>query len=565
MGSFLLCRNVVVWNETYDVLMEYKMKKKFISCAILGISFLIAVYLIFFFQANKKFSKLCVSEGKYETLMEQRTETQEELLLGLSFNDYKAVYDSLERCFYYSMIKDDPEAYDPMVGYTGRDGSVKLAVKNINISDEMIADNVTIQLLAYDKGHYREYYIKCTTLPIVSIHFYEEPMDTDVDITFELFDNRAEVQKRELISEGKMRIRGVTTASYEKKGYKVTLVENLKDENPEENQQSVLGMRSDGDWILYAGYNDQEKIRNVFSANLWYETCADNNMFGVKNGMEYRYVEAFFNDHYMGLYGIGFPIDELQLELEQHLKNDNVSEFMLKKMRWSENIENDPEYEAMLNSYEFQWSEDEVFTEENRKKAIEYHHILDTATEDDIDTLYDMADIGNAIDVYLFYNLIQGVDNAHEGDTKNLYLTYRAYGEEGRFLITPWDFDLSWGNEYNWAASYATGQYSYGLETNLIMDKNPVHRLLENDDEQIKELILKRYGELRRSGWSEEAVMQMLDEYEKEIFDSGAFEREAMRWPHAHYIGKEEKLSQFKQYVKERLLVMDEYVADITR
>lgn len=539
------------------------MKKNFVSCIILGMTAFTAVYLIFFFQANKKFSKLCVSEEKYQTLIEQRMETQEDLLLGLTFNDYKAMYDSLEQCFYYSVVQSDLEAYDPMIGYTPRDGKVKLAVKDIKISDEMIGDNTNIELIAYDDTCYREYSIKCTTLPIVSIHFYEEPMDMDVDITFELFDNRAEAQKRELVSEGQMRIRGVTTASYEKKGYKITLVENLKDENPEENQQSVLGMRSDGDWMLYAGYNDQEKIRNVFSANLWYETCADNNIFGVKNGMEYRYAETFFNDRYMGLYAIGYPIDELQLELLDPVKNDAVSEFMLKKMRWAENIETDENYESMLESYEFQWSEDEIFTEENIQTAIAYHRLLDEAGKQDVGLLYEQADIGNAIDVYLFYNLIQGVDNAHEGDTKNLYLTYKLYDKQGRFLITPWDFDLSWGNEYNWAASYATGQYSYGSDTNLIMDRNPVYVLLENEDTLIKKLIKERYEELRKSGWSEESMMDMLDHYEKEIFDSGAYERESIRWPHAHYIEKEEKLSRFKSYVKERLKAMDEYVAGI--
>ncbi len=541
------------------------MDKKIISCMMLVISGFLIIYLTFFFQTTRTFSKLCVSEEVYGSLISQRIETAEELIQDMTFNDYQAVYDSLEGCFYYSLIENDLDAYDPQIGYTARDGRVKLAVKEIKISDGMIADNATIELLAYDDTNYREYKIKCTTLPIVSIHFYEEPTDLDVDITFELFDNRAEALKRELVSEGKMRIRGVTTASYEKKGYKVTLVENQKKEEPEENQQSVLGMRSDGDWLLYAGYNDQEKIRNVFSANLWYESCADNNIFGVKNGMEYRYVETFFNDHYMGLYAIGFPVDELQLELTNPLKNDKVSEFMLKKMRWAQDVETDESYERTLESYEFQWSEAGKFTEENRETAIHYHKILDNGVDTDSDTLYDLVDIGNAIDVYLFYNLIQGVDNAHEGDTKNLYLTYRAYGDKGRFLITPWDFDLSWGNEYNWAASYATGQYTYGLDTNLIMDKNVVHILLENEDEHIKELIAKRYGELRESGWSEETMMSMLDGFEKEIFDSGAYERESLRWPHAHYIEKEEKLSQFKAYVNDRLEVMDEYVSAITR
>ena len=541
------------------------MNKKICSCMILGISVFFIIYFIFFFQSATRFSKLCISEKKYEELIAQRTETEENLLTEMTFHDYPAVYDSIDSCFYYSLPEHDLEAYNPKVGYQGRNRRIKLAVKQAAIDEELIAANEAIEMIAYDDSVYREYIIKCTTLPIVSIHFYEEPADLDTDITFQLFDNRAGVSKRELSSEGKMRIRGVTTAGYEKKGYKITLLENLKKEEPEENQQSVLGMRCDGDWMLYAGYNDQEKIRNVFSANLWYESCAENNIFGIKNGMEYRYVETFFNDHYMGLYAIGFPVDELQLELQHALKSDHVSEFLLKKMRWAENIETDEEYIRTLESYEFQWSEDGDFSEENRQTAIKYHSLLDNAEKKDNDALYDCVDIGNAIDVYLFYNLIQGVDNAHEGDTKNLYLAYKAYGEQGRFLITPWDFDLSWGNEYNWAASYSTGQYTFGSDSNLIMDKNVVHVLLENDDEHIKELIEKRYEELRGTSWSEENLMGMLDDYEGQIFDSGAYERESYRWPHAHYVAKEEKLSQFKMYVKERLAVMDAYVADITR
>ena len=170
------------------------------------------------------------------------------------------------------------------------------------------------------------------------------------------------------------------------------------------------------------------------------------------------------------------------------------------------------------------------------------------------------------MDVYLFYNLVQGVDNAHEGDTKNLYLTYKAYGQNGRFLITPWDFDLSWGNEYHWAASYATGQYTYDVRNLLIMDKNAVHQLLINGDKDIKEMMKDRYEELRSDSWSEEHLLELLDEYEKEIFDSGAYAREAERWPHGHYLeNQEEKLNLFKEYVLERLKVMDTYVAEITR
>ena len=542
------------------------MSKKLISCLVLGISAFLTIYFVFFFQTSTKISRLCVSEERYLSIMEDRSPMEGELLEKITLNDYKVVYDNLNRCFYYSLVENDSEAYDPEMGYAGTNSKVRVAVKSAKISEELLAENGSIEFLAYDDVNYCEYKIKCTTLPLVSIHFYEEPTDQDVDITFELFDNRKDGLTRQWSSDGRMRIRGVTTASYVKKGYKITLLENLDSEYPDENQQSVLGMRSDGDWMLYAGYNDQEKIRNVFSANLWYESCADNNIFGVKNGMEYRYVETFFNDHYVGLYAIGFPVDELQLELKHPLKNDDVSEFFLKKMRWADETEETVNYEKTLDSYEFQWSEDGSFSKNNQLATIEYHSLLDHATEADIDKLYDISDIGNAIDVYLFYNLIQGVDNAHENDTKNLYLTYKAYGGNGRFLITPWDFDLSWGNEYNWAASYATGQYTYDIENMLIMDKNVVHLLLENGDEDIKEMMKVRYTELRKDSWSEEHLIELLNQYEKEIFDSGAYEREFLRWPHGHYIENHgEKLNLFKSYVKERLKIMDAYVAEITR
>ncbi len=538
-------------------------KKRVISYGILGASVVCWLYLIFFFQATRDFSGLCVNETEYQNIINMRTETEEELITSMTFNEYTAVYDGLDRCFYYSLIEGHENAYNPEIGYSGRDSKIELAIKDITISDEMIADNVAIDLLAYDREVYREYTIKCTTLPLVSVYFYEEPTEMDVDITFHLFDNRKEAQKRTLTSEGKMHIRGKTTAAYEKKGYKVTLYEDLSKANLKENKSSILGMRNDGDWMLYAGYNDQEKIRNVFSANLWYESCADNNIFGIKNGMEYRYAEAFFNGHYMGLYAIGYPVDELQLGLKNPLESDMISEFLLKKLVWVTDIETDKDYERTYESYEFQWGEEGVFTEDNREMFGKYHSLLDHAEEADIETIYDLTDIGNAIDVYLFFNLIQGVDNVHEGDTKNLYLTYKSTGEEGRFLLTPWDFDLSWGNEYNWAAPYATGQYTFDIENHVIMDKNVVDVLLRLGDENIKTFITERYEELRKGAWSEEQILRRLDAYEEEIFSSGAYNREQHRWPHAIYLENEKNLTLFKKYVTERLDLMDEFVDSI--
>ena len=80
-----------------------------------------------------------------------------------------------------------------------------------------------------------------------------------------------------------------------KKGYAVSLTQESVGGHLRDNDISLLGMRQDDDWVLYAAYNDQEKIRNVFSCNLWKDFCSTDNERGIDTGVEYRYLELFMN------------------------------------------------------------------------------------------------------------------------------------------------------------------------------------------------------------------------------------------------------------------------------
>lgn len=70
---------------------------------------------------------------------------------------------------------------------------------------------------------------------------------------------------------------------------------------------------------------------------------------------------------------------------------------------------------------------------------------------------------------------------------------------------------------------------------------------------------MDRYEELRKAAWSEETLILMLTEYERQIFDSGAFLRDMERWPDGVYGEPEQKMSVFIQYVKDRLHAADAY------
>ena len=67
--------------------------------------------------------------------------------------------------------------------------------------------------------------------------------------------------------------------------------------------------RIDDDWILTSMYSDYEKIRNVFSMNLWHEISELSN--------EYRYVEVYINNNYHGLYALTYPIDNKTFKLKK--------------------------------------------------------------------------------------------------------------------------------------------------------------------------------------------------------------------------------------------------------
>ena len=52
----------------------------------------------------------------------------------------------------------------------------------------------------------------------------------------------------------------------------------------------------------------------------------------------------------------------------------------------------------------------------------------------------------------------------------------------------------------------------------------------------------------------------MLEKYEKEIYDSGAYVRDCKRWPESTKQNAALKLSVLKQYVSKRLEIMDAYM-----
>lgn len=514
---------------------------------------LVLIYIMFFYTKNVQYNKLVVDEETWNNLINERTITDNNLIEDLKFNDYEVFYENNQCTYYYSILENSSNGYNPYIQYKINKQNAKIAV-NKEITDELIENNDTILLLVYTDTEFSIYNLKCTTLPLLNINCkqFEDASTSDdtFDMSLSLFDNSKNASNRVIESEGKIHRRGGMSSSFPKLGYKISLTTESLGNHTRNNNVSLLGMRKDDDWILYAAYNDQEKIRNVFAMNLWTESCAQNNMFDVNNGNEYKYIELFVNNNYWGLYALGYPIDEKQLNL------DIDDEYMFKKIQYN-TAEEDVLTQNTLEM-EFYKLVNHTSNEEDAWNSLKNYYIT-LLQSHDTQELYDISDINNVIDYYLFQEFIQGNDNAVGMHLKNVFITFKKQNDRRVVLYSPWDYDLSMGNIYEDGAIAQNAVLPYGVEVDKKIDFrfNSIGSLERQNDANIVNLIKSRYKTLRETYWSEEHLEELISKYSKEIYDSGAYQRDINRWPNGTYNNEGKKLTAFKAYVFERLKYVD--------
>lgn len=537
-------------------------RRKFIGIVLLAFSILIPGWLIFFREDRPRLSSFFRSDEEIAAFIGDALPTNDVFLTQVTFNGYALFCDENSSAFYYSLIENDPDAYDPFVHYEGTNKRVKILMCEGEITPEAIEQNRPLRLIASDGKHYREYRLYCTTLPLMNVDsdiLLFNWKDKERDMVMTLFDNRAGVRQRLVSMSGLIRLRGNSTMYYPKKGYKITLNQTSLGNHIREYDQPLLGMdsRTDGEWLLYSAYNDQERIRNVFSSNLWFTGNAGANRFGIKNGMEYRYLELFLNGEYWGLYALGYPLDSKQMLPETDSRAvKNI--YMFKKIYWEP--EDTPFDETIpVRDFEIRGKDALAHEAEARTLLAAYDRwIRDGAPESERDQLPVEAELSNAIDVWLFVNLIQGMDMVKpSGGFFNMFVTIAETDNGSVLLYTPWDLDMTWGNYWIEEEANFTVPYMLSPEDNsFIMLRNPANFLLPGRAEEIK----SRYAELRRTVWSDGSLDRMLAGYQAAIFDSGAYRRDIERWPDSTSEDPDLKLSLFSEYVRSRLRALDDFI-----
>ncbi len=515
-------------------------------------------------RSNPRYSMLLEGKEKLDEIIATRT-AADNLLKELRFNQHVLPYDAQTRTFYYSIPESGRSRFDPLVSWEGSEKGVSLSFFGQSFSQLGMQKNKRYEFAAYTDSSYTVYGLILTSLPVITIRTEnddvspERPIgEEDIMVQFWLYDNRANatVYQRNISTLAKMHIRGGSSRAYPKNSYKISLKQVSLGGNIRNNHVSLLGMEQDDDWILYAAYNDPERMRNTFSNYIWYQMGTQRENFGMVAGTMGKFVELIINDRYWGIYVLMRPIDSKSLRLAEKTTLTK-QEYQYRSISWKQTTSRDflnAGEKNVVGRFEIRYPKDS--TDPCKwDPLVQWLRIFEADDNNFVKELFEMGDKKNLIDYWIFLNLTLAVDN----DGKNT--NYTAKWIDGRYhmILDPWDLDLTWGNLWDGKLPLLS---KIDLNTKRIVSGSVtgVPRALELGVDGLIEDIQQRYTYLRQTVLSDRAVEEILSEYQTDVYGSGAILRDKERWPVSAY---SETPDAFFEFVRQRFIQMDLYVAGL--
>lgn len=331
-------------------------------------------------------------------------------------------------------------------------------------------------------------------------------------------------------------VRGGSSRHYKKKSYKLELEENL----------SLLGMRKDDDWILNALYDDAGLIHNKFSTDVWRNIAADNSVANDE-GAQAEYIELFVDHTYMGVYALTERIDKKELNLSQ-------GSILYKCFSW-EIPERDNQEEDYGFGESFEIKYPDPYTRDMWHPLQQYTDVFFRKGNVSMQEAGKILNIENAIDYNIFMLLAYGCDNLR----KNTYFAAEPYYGGYQFKKIPWDMNATWGNA--WVGEPKSNYTLYDADTiyDTEMWCTDIFKLYGCNEEEVTSLLYTRWQELRKDILSDEKLRNQLDEQFGYLHQSGAYNRNYIRWTNGTEYWKD---TYIYEYTEGRLQFLDDYFAE---
>lgn len=484
--------------------------------------------------------------------------TTENILQELMFNGEALPFDSKSSTFYLplSMKKENWEFGELTAG----DAGVSILFQDNfqkNNKLESIAGNESYSFLAFNNQEYRYYNLVFTGLPIMNITIQDGSLEDSANINMKLYsaDSKSDWVEQSMAN---IRVRGNTSRAFPKKAYKLELTKTDNSGKLVKNNKSLLNMRKDNDWILYAMYNDDTKIRDKLSIDLWNQFGASDNPFSKDFGTKLNYVELVVNGDYYGIYGLMEPVDAKNLDITKS-NDSNSQEYIYKRtLPFVLSLDDFTEDSDVISRCGFElkgiskYGDISLKTWEPLMNFIRIHNIEDN--EEYAKEIGSAIDINSVSNTWLFFQIISGLDNR----AKNVYYVAKMTDSGIRLFFVPWDLDLTWGN-------VSKGEDSPPLYTSFepeilqeVANWETGQRVMDLNVDQAAYKVSEKWKALRSTILTNETLTKKIEELENTVINSGAMERETKRWPEGAHTTD---YSNIKQYAMDKMEYLDSYFA----
>ena len=304
---------------------------------------------------------------------------------------------------------------------------------------------------------------------------------------------------------GRIKIRGRISRGYPKKSYALELDQSIR----------LLNMRKDDDWILNSAYIDRSLIRHKLSFDLFKSLSSkEKKRFAVES----RFIEVYINGTYRGVYLLMERVDAKLVKLKKYSREDAYHSCI---------------YKAVNHAANFEGTRHRGYTQKEPKRTVQiywkpldkFNRFVLSSTEEEFfhpETVIQFRlDIENAID----FHLLVLVTSNYDGITKNFYFS-RDGQQSGplrkRFFFTPWDYDGTFGRNWNSTITRHSDWLSNNLFTQLL------------SSETYRKQFIARWNYLHKRQFSVKAIHSLIDQYVLALGKSAR--RNFIRWPANAYI-----------------------------
>jgi hypothetical protein len=332
-------------------------------------------------------------------------------------------------------------------------------------------------------------------------------------------------------------IRGSSSQMFPKKQYGIEL---RAADGEDDNETALFGMPEEGDWILFAPYNDKTLMRDALSYTL-----------GRRMGnyaSRSRFFELVLNNEYMGVYVFLEKVKrgKNRLNIDKLEKGEITGDaltggYILKIDKTTGGDEGGftstfppPGASGQQKTY-FQWEypkgEDIVAAQktyiENYVKQFENTLASDTYN-DPVTGWTKYADMNSFVDYFIMNEVTKNPD----GYRLSTFMNKKKDSDGGKLFMGPiWDFNLGFGN-----VNYCT----QGNPTGLVIDFNTIcpqdgwlipfwWKKLWSDI-TFRQALSDRWASLRANQFSNQAVLSYVDSVSG-VLNQEAQQRNFQKWP----------------------------------